>query len=191
MTTGVSFTVQLDDAALRERLDSMVARTADREPFLRNVLEHLLNSVQSNFKEERAPDGTPWEPLKAATKRGRARQKLSPLGILRARGTLYGSLRGQLTEDGVIIGARKPYARIHQFGGEIRVAARDGVIYRHANPKSKHGTRFVKKSLKGAVAIPVKRGGHLVPIPARPYLGLRAEDGPAIVRIAERWLSGG
>ncbi|MNR33059.1 Phage virion morphogenesis family protein [compost metagenome] len=77
--------------------------------------------------------------------------------ILRESGTLQDTLRGQVGGNELHFGTDRPYGAVHQFG----------------QPKGKSGT-----TRRGS---PIPWGN----IPARPYLGLSAEDEeeiPAILR---------
>ena len=89
-----------------------------------------------NFKNETAPDNTPWKPLAQDTmmmglakKKGwkrdgglsaRGKRYIQGKRILRESGDLEGSIHFQADNDSVMIGTSGsiPYAAIHQFGGK-------------------------------------------------------------------------
>ena len=99
------------------------------------------------------PDGTAWHPLNAAyatNKKG--------AGILKGlamRGGLQGSIAWAVDGDSVRIGSNKVYAAIHQFGGTIRPVRAAALVF-HL------GGKLIR--------------AHAVTIPARPYLGLSADN---------------
>ena len=82
----------------------------------------LINLARVGFSQERAPDGSPWKPLAAATILARQKARHSPGPILRVSGDLYNSLNWRATATSVEIGAgwgnSGPYAALHQFGGQ-------------------------------------------------------------------------
>lgn len=189
MTPGASFTVEVDDREIREALDAILARMEDTRPFLQDIGQLLMNSVQENFRREQAPDGTPWTPLRPGTIKDRLRARRSAKGILRRSGMLYGSIAWQLEGDGVRVGASTAYAAIHQFGGSIDRKARSGTVWHGRLRKGVAGRRFAKKTNKTSTATPVQIGAHTITMPARPFLGVSPTDERRILEAAERWLS--
>jgi len=80
-------------------------------------------------------------------------------GILREKGTLQDTLRKQVTSTELAFGTDRPYGAVHQFGQ--------------------------KKGASGSAK------GHPIPwgdIPARPYLGLSAEDETEVLFIIHEYL---
>lgn len=80
-------------------------------------------------------------------------------GILREKGTLQDTLRKQVTSTELAFGTDRPYGAVHQLGQ--------------------------KKGASGKVI------GHPIPwgdIPARPYLGLSAEDETEVLSIIHEYL---
>lgn len=186
--TGISITAELDATEAQQRLRAMITLMDRKKPFFDDVGNLLIASVGRRFKAERAPDGTPWAPLKPATIRSRIRRKRSPEGILRDYGHLEGSINAQTTDDEVRVGSPDEHAAIHQLGGTIEMPGRAAKIYRRKDRKGQVGRRFVKKSTANHVtdaAIPA----YSITIPARPFLGISAEDQTDIMAAAERWLS--
>ena len=184
---GISITVGLDDLAARERLRSLVERMDRRRPFYAEVGEIVVASTGRRFAAETGPDGRRWTPLARATVKARQRRGRAALAILRERGYLAESINYVATKTEVRIGSPVKYAAIHQLGGTIEKPARVAKIYRLKGKDGKVGRRFVKKSEANHVtdvAIPA----HSIRIPARPYLGISAEDQTDIMAAAERWL---
>ena len=87
---------------------------------------------------------------------------------------LMQSITSNASDTGVEVGTNVLYAAIHQFGGTIRA-------------KTSRGLRF--KIGKGRDASWATR--QSVTIPARPFLGIDAEDEAEIIQIATDWLTPG
>lgn len=186
--TGISITVDLDDIVARDRLQDMLDRMDRREPFFKDVGQALTNSVRRRFATETGPDGAPWTALSPRTVRARTRRRRSALSILRERGLLAGSIHYRADNDSVAVGAVPEYAAIHQFGGTINMPARSGTVWFGRKRAGQAGRRFAKKKNKTSEARAVQIGAYTITIPARPYLGISAEDEISIQQAAERWL---
>ena len=186
--TGISITAELNDAEATARLQALLDRMDRRRPFMADIGEALVASVGRRFRAQRAPDGTPWTPLKPATIKARTRRGHSQLAILRERGHLAGSINYDATESEVRIGSPAETAAIHQLGGRIEKKERAAKIYRMKDKDGKIGRRFVKKSEANHVT-DVSIGAHSINIPARPFLGISTEDETSIFEAAARWLA--
>ncbi len=101
--------LSLEDAQHQiEKMMDTVMLYQRRKPLFDRLGRALLSDVHMNFRRQRAPDGTPWEPLKI--RRGQ---------ILRDTGRLRNSITTKTTDDQVIIGTNVFYARTHQFGATV------------------------------------------------------------------------
>lgn len=151
--SGVSISWQFEDREVQKAFRALEKAFANPAPIMRVIGSGLVDGTRRRFVEARDPDGQSWKALSpdyAAIKRGP--------GILREsaiRGGLMGSITRRATADSVEVGTNKVYGAIHQFGGTIRAK----------NPK---GLFFF---LSGGAVRPKS-----VTIPARPYLGISAED---------------
>lgn len=158
---GLTFTVELEDEALTRRLDELVDRMDRPIGFYKGVGEYLTEvAIPRNFAQEAAPDGTPWASLRPVTIARREAKGQTPITILRASGGMAGGINYETTDDHVLVGSPAPQAAVMQLG-----AAQGS---------------FGQTSRGG----PIPWGD----IPARPFLGLSAEDELEIIRIAEHWL---
>lgn len=170
---GASISASIEGLdGMQAALDRLAAAARRPEPLLRIVGVAMLRSTQQRFRSGLDPRGQPWTPLSPAY----AAEKRGPPNILVGQGGMASGLMGSLSADagGLIVGSsdvrwgtNKPYAAIHQFGGVIKP--------------------------KNARALVFELGGHLVrvrsvTIPARPYLGLSAEDRATIIELADDWL---
>lgn len=190
--TGISIThsVTISDADMLDQLGRLVDRMENPLGFYKNVGEHLRNSIQDNFERETAPDGTPWQPLKARTIRDREKRRLTPITILRARGRLVGSFSVAATAMEARVGTPVEYAAAHQFGAEIQMPARKQTIYQHYDAKSDTLDQKFRRKANSNFARDVDVGEHTINIPARPFAGVKKEDETIIIGIADDWLRG-
>jgi len=157
---------------------------ADKRPILRQIGEELVASTDERFVSMQSPDGAPWKPLHPRT----IRQKRNKNKILTERGLLRGSIHYELNGDTLEVGTDRKYGAIHQFGGVVKIPARTQTV--KVGTKGKNKGRFMKAKSKAAHAIErtFTIPAHDVTIPARPFLGLSAEDEQAIQRIVEKRL---
>lgn len=161
--SGVAIRIQLDDTGAAGALGRLRAASRDVRPLLEDIGAELETSTLERFQTNNGPDGTPWKPsLRAREKGGRTLVESSTL-----RDSVAYRLDGDVAVEIGAGGAAGAYAAIHQVGGEI--SAKGGAL------------RF---RLATGQYVTVGR----VRIPARPYLGLSAEDQAAIPDIAaEHW----
>ena len=110
MSVGLSVTLGGD---ARERIGEVLERVADRASFFAAASEIMLDDAQSNFRDQSAPDGSPWAALAPATvkRRGSASPILEVSGALRRLSAQPESGRA------VVATAALPYAAIQQSGG--------------------------------------------------------------------------
>ena len=91
--TGITFEVELDDAAARAQLEALVGRMERPLPFYTAVGGYLTDeAVPSNFDQERSPGGIPWARLMPSTVVNRERKGQVPITILTASRKLRGSI---------------------------------------------------------------------------------------------------
>jgi len=153
----MDITASIEGQEVSQLLTRMRDRFGDLTPTMQAIGAFYERRVLENFKNQSAPDGTPWKPLSEATlqmglTRNKGRKKngyLSVRGtrylqnkrILWEHGDLEGSIHSQATKDSVVIGTGGHilYDAIQQLGGK---AGR----------------------------------GHKVTIPAREYLGMNQGD---------------
>lgn len=150
--------LSLDDASAMKGVGALLSALGDLRPVLTEIGAELEKSTLDRFETGVGPDGTPWKPSRRALETGTQ--------TLVESSSLRDSVHYVVDGDGVEIGAGGPagaYAAIHQFGGTI--TAKNG---------------YLKFRLSSGGFASVKS----VDIPARPYIGLSAQDEreiPAIV----------
>ncbi|QLB15881.1 phage virion morphogenesis protein [Mannheimia granulomatis] len=152
--------IELDISQLSRLIDKAVERLSRPKLMFAEMGEELLAIHFARFTAQKAPNGTPWQPLKDWY---RESKKKNADKILTLDGHLSGTLRYQASDTGVVFGSDRPYAAIHQFGGTI--------------------------ATKNAKALNVQgRPVKSVTIPARPWLGLSADDEQRLIDIARKHL---
>ncbi|TCT37436.1 phage virion morphogenesis protein [Martelella mediterranea] len=186
--SGISYKLSLSDGSIRTRLERLVAMMNQPQGFYREVGEHLINATRENFEKESGPDGEPWQRLKDKTIRNRESKGQTPVHILRAEGRLAGSINLVASNSDIRIGSPMPYAAIHQLGGDITIPSHTRTIYQHYDARTETLDQRFRKKAQSNFARDVTVGSYTVHIPARPYLGINADDQVAIIAIAERWL---
>jgi phage virion morphogenesis protein len=117
-----------------------------------------VSSTQQRFIDQKDPDGNTWK------KSGRAKAEGGQ--TLRQGGDLFRSIWEDTTTKSAAWGSNLIYTAIHQFGGII---------------KPKNGKKLMFKGLSGVVFV------DQVTIPARPFLGVNAEDRAEISELINDW----
>lgn len=172
---------ELSVSQVSAQLNEAAQRTGDLSPMWAQVNEYLLRSTRQRFKDQKDPDGTPWQPLSA---RYRKRKHRNADRILTLRGYLQGTLYGQWTEDALEFGSNRVYAAILQRGGTINMPAR-------SQKATFKNNRFARQGLRrGVTRKNITIGAYTIHMPARRYLGLSAEDDVQITRIGQRFVAG-
>lgn len=182
---GVSYTL---DAALALDALGRLERAATNPVGAYHALgAHFVFSTQRNIELERSPDGAPWPPLSPRTAEKRVGRGRRGHGhMLRVTARLYKSVSYSVLADGVEWGTNLADGRIHQLGGVIDMPARQGSITLK-NIRSR-GNRFVRPGTKKADSRVVSIRAHQVRIPARPYLGISAQDREDVPEIVADFL---
>ncbi len=180
---GSMLEVSVDTSLASKALGDLIERLGDLTTPLNDIAEYLHQSTDDRFRQQVAPDGSPWAPLAPSTL---ARKKGSR--ILRAKGTLQDTLRHNVSSNELSFGTDRIYGAIHQFGGKVQYAARSQQVYFRRGKDGSVGNRFAKKS-KSNFAQWVTRGAHDAEIKARPYLGMSSEDDIEVLAIIHEYLS--
>jgi phage virion morphogenesis protein len=158
--SGVALVLEFDGLGqARAAFGALQAAGEDLRPALSDIGQELEASTVDRFETNVAPDGTPWRPsLRAQTKGG---------VTLVEEGHLRDSVHWRIDgDDTVEIGAggiAAAYAAAHQVGAVIEAHGPGGLRFQLATGQWIHRQR--------------------VTIPARPYLGISAEDETAIGEI--------
>ena len=156
--TGVNIEFNIQDA-----LDAMLhieAAIDDMSGLFDHMGEVLLDIHEARFNAQESPDGVPWQELSPWYKESKPKQKDK---ILTLDGTLRSTLRWQIEGNTLLFGTNLIYGAIHQYGGTIKPVTAKALNV---------GGR------------PVKQGV----IPARPWLGVSAQDKLLLVEVVREHL---
>ena len=149
--TGVR--IEVSDAAVQGAFARLFAFGSDQTPAMRAIGAQLRQHVDERFEDERGPGGVPWP--KSWRAREQAGQTLTDTARLRQ------SITFNAGPAMVEIGTNVRYAAVHQFGATIRAKTAKGLVFRVGRQRGgKAGFRRMQQ----------------VTIPARPFLGLDAQD---------------
>lgn len=170
--------VELKEDQISVALDRLSAALDDMTPLFQEIGEILLTSTKDRFKKGEAPDGSKWAPKSPATLAAYAARK-DPIDIR----PLFGPTRRLSSEisvrswaTGAEIGSSLVYAAVQQFGAaKGSMGARMG----RTRPSEKR-----PKSQDYFMTIPWDD------IPARPFLGISAQDQTYVLEAVDEWLAG-
>lgn len=140
-------------------LRDLDAALTDLTPVMDRLGEQLTRSTKERFKEGTAPDGTKWAP-KSATTLARYGAKADARPLFGPTGLLSQQIFHQADAQSVEWGSNLIYSAVMQFGAA----------------KGAFGT------MSNGASIP---WGN---IPARPFIGVSAEDEVQIIDILSEWL---
>lgn len=171
-------------------------------PDIHQLLDSVGALVESQTKARIAsggpsPDGQPW----AAWSPRYAKTRHAGQSLLNSEGYLFASISHQVAGDEVEIGSKRPYAGIHQHGGQIIMQARNGTL-RLRTTGSKG--RLLRQGRHPNLAVFARSTGnsphahfterlyqvaqHVIIMPARPYLGLSASDQAEVTDLASAFI---
>ncbi len=105
---------------LQETLDDIEKKTKDLKPLLKELANHLVNTVEESFETQTTPDGKRWSPIKKATHKN---YRLGTDKILHKSGDMRDSLKSRVFKSSLTVGVnatagyeRYQYPLVHQFG---------------------------------------------------------------------------
>lgn len=190
--SGVRVEVGVDDRQFQAAMVELLARGRALEPAFKSIGEMMLRSTDQRFRDQVDQEGAPWLPISAAW-RDEKQRRGHIQKILQMRGRLRGSVTYKASNDRVAVGSNVIYAAIHQLGGDINQPERTQVLA-FQGPATKPG-RFISRAKAGkakkAVTIRIATiKARTISMPARPYLGLSADDRERVAKILARHLRG-
>lgn len=108
--------------ALQRQLDSLT----DLRPALEDIGEYLLLQTRSRFDREQTPQGRPWADISPAWKKQKQKEGRDR-GILHYTLALRDLITYKVTARTLSVGSARPYAAIHQFGGQAGKGGRSTI----------------------------------------------------------------
>lgn len=160
---GVAIDYHVDDSDAQAGFARLERAMDNTDPVMRAIGTGLVKGTQRRFREQKGPDGASWTALNPDYAAGKRNTR-----ILTESGRLSKSVTADPGRSEVRVGTNLIYAAIHQFGGTIKPVKGDRLIF----------------SIGGRTV-----GARSVTIPARPYLGVDADDRAMITRVIERFLN--
>jgi len=177
---GALISAKIEDSGIKETLSAILARASDMRPVWMLVGQIILESSLRNFEERRSPDGTAWQEVSERYARWKSKKGHDPGNILVLNNRLMRSINVRPETDHVVIGTNVVYAAIHQFGGAISSGGRTQVSA-HREGGGFMSRKQASRKKSGSIRISISDvGPHTATMPARKYLGVRAEDWPRI-----------
>lgn len=159
---GATITVTFQDEQVRAIIEGLAARFGDLTPLMRNIGEIIRERAMQSFASGASPEGAPWKPSFRALRQGGK--------TLIDTATLRNSINVRPGPTSVEVGSPVEYAGTHQFGASRGSFGTVSAIVREHLRTSKKGTKYSVRKHARQVALP---WGN---IPARPFLGIAAED---------------
>lgn len=136
-----AITVTVDDSVAQAKIAALLKAGRNLQPLHDRIGSSLKNQVRAGFKAGRSPYGQAWKSV--LLRQGQP---------LRDTGRLQSSVDYAASGDGVTVGTKLIYARVHQYGAVIKAKNAPFLVFPNGQ-----GGLFRKKQ---------------VTIPARPYLPL-------------------
>lgn len=173
---GAAITIieRIDDRDIMRALQKLDQKSGNLRSALKNMGEYLVNSTQDRFDAQEDPTGKAWAPLKPATKDRKRIDK-----ILTETSRMRNSVVYAVQGSGLKVGTSDIRAAAHQFGlkGAVKVPAQKSLR---------------KKAFGRELAFPVwaEIRAHTINqnLPARPFIGISADDREEILAIAADFL---
>lgn len=163
----MSYTITYDVGDFEKSLGKLINELENREPIMRELAAAMADAVEENFARQGRPEWMGWSRRYARQRHGGK--------ILQKSGRLAKSITQYSTNDEAVVGTNVKYARIHQEGGEINIAARSQQAYYRQHKNGSVGNRFVRKS-RSNFSQWNTIGEYKITMPARPFLHLTEDD---------------
>jgi phage virion morphogenesis protein len=162
--TGVTMELSRDDQAVLAVLTRL--QQFDATAMFDEIGAHLVSSVQQRFKRGVDPDGNAWEPLSDATMYAR-----------------IGGGKARKKDGSLKVGAMRKLANMAILVD--RGHLRDSITYQAESDGVVVGSNQVYAAIHQLGGEAGRRSAR-VRIPARPYLGLSADDRDQVMDIIRR-----
>ena len=158
------FTVEIKNDAVSAGLVQLAAQMGDMSPVMNQIGEYLVMSTKERFKKGTSPEGAKWAPKSPTTLARYGARKSNRVDIrplFGPSGMLSTQIFHESTRDQTAVGSNLVYAAVMQFGAA----------------KGQFGEMDNRS--------PIPWGN----IPARPFLGISAEDETNILALIADFLA--
>ncbi|MBL0307669.1 MAG: phage virion morphogenesis protein [Chitinophagaceae bacterium] len=188
-----TLTVRLDSAPVLARLQEIARRVDDLSPAMRGIGELMVESTKQRFSDGRDPDGAKWEPLSYKTIMQRIAQitnsyaAYSNLKTGKVGRVKVGNKAGMVNKDGRI--SKQAAGRINVKPLVDTGILQDTIRYQLTADGNgvEIGTNRFAGEWEGGAAVH-QFGDKKGNIPARPFLGLSANDEREILDVLDRFM---
>jgi phage virion morphogenesis protein len=178
--------IKIGDEKMQKQLDDLIKRGVDMTQAMQRIAGIMADEVEENFAQEGRPK---WKGLAKSTIKAREKKGNWPGMILQVRGQLAASIQSDADKLGAEVGTNKEYAAIHNFGGEIKIKGRKGIVRLRVDSKGnllRQGTTGSLKNLsvfaashhKRTKEVKFKMKKYSITMPKREFLKLsdRAQE---------------
>lgn len=155
-------TIKFDGHDVQTALAQTLAALQDPRPMLEKIGEELAESTMRRFPQGRGPDGVPWAKKSAVTVANHPRGGTKPL--IGESKTLSTTISHKVPGNTVVVGSNAVQAAVMQFGAPA-------------------GSLWRGKDRRGRNAM-----APWGDIPARPFLGVSAEDEQTVLDVVADYL---
>lgn len=177
--------VEINDPEVAANLERLVAKIADLKPAFKEIGEYLVLSTKRRFSAGTAPDGSTWPANTESTILAFLRRKAG--SSVRREGETAASPK---TGMGMVTGKRPLIGESKRLSNEFISRADSQRLIIGSGEKQAAVMQFgARRGSFGST----RRGGPIPwgDIPARPFLGISAEDSRAISEIVNEYLTAG
>lgn len=187
MTARVEITANSIGPALRSAIEALEG--GDRRLMLEDIGEYIVRATRDRAARQVSPEGTPWAALSPRYRRYKERKRPG-VPMLKFDFHMLGDrFFSQVTGDELMVGSTAPQAAIQHFGGKIEREARQSEVYFNRDRDGTVGNLFVRRR-RSNFAQKVTIPAYDITMPARPWLGLSADDEREVLDIVADHLSG-
>lgn len=158
----ISITTEVHDKAVLRAFGKLAGAMGDTTPVMAAIGTGIVSSTHRRFVSQTDPDGDAWAALNPEYARTKRNTR-----ILTESGRLRDSINARPGRDEVRVGTNTIYAAAHQFGATIKPKTASHLAFRL-------GDRLIK--------------AKSVTLPARPFLGISAEDRTMIAEVVMGFL---
>lgn len=111
--------LEIKSRDIETKLEKIRARLKNNEPLMAGIAAELLSITEQSFDKESDSDGNKWQSLASSTIRKREKKGQWPGKKLQvSTAGLAASILPFSSNNSAGISSSKPYAAIHQFGGQ-------------------------------------------------------------------------